>query len=163
MKRVLTTNTKWKMLWPTIGEKKRTNRQRNAHAVCICTWKIETGTKTMEWENSKIIRIKIHYVLEAIAAFKVIFTFVCWLKHKHTMVQCMRDVANRKYPLNAHAWPMWANVFMAEKELSTRINVAASIDRSSFFCMSLHHLLGIVFTRLASFFLAQKKMLAYRN
>lgn len=38
-----------------------------------------------EWANSKIIRIKIHYVLEAIAAFKVIFHF-CLLTqiHKHT-------------------------------------------------------------------------------
>lgn len=38
--------------------------------------------------NSKIIRIKIHYVLEAIAAFKVIFHF-CLLAQIHTHTQSL--------------------------------------------------------------------------
>lgn len=41
----------------------------------------------VEWANSKIIRIKIHYVLEAIAAFKVIFHF-CLLTQIHKQTKC---------------------------------------------------------------------------
>lgn len=48
--------------------------------------------------NSKIIRIKIHYVLEAIAAFKVIFHF-CLLAqmHTHTVTHNGQAVLDQNY------------------------------------------------------------------
>lgn len=92
--------------------------------------------------NSKIIRIKIHYVLEAIAAFKVIFHF-CLLAqmhtHTHTVTHNGQAALDQNYWLKIilthfHAFnACWAKCIHCLKKLSVQINDAHIVESSNFF------------------------------